>query len=355
MASIVKTWCGTYQVQWYLDGKRKSKNFKTKREAKEFALTVELTSKEKGTSITFSSLIKQYRDNETIKKRGARAETIRLNRLMTYPVARKLLSDLTTKHLQKFVEERLNSPAPTGGTISPATVIREFTCISAVLSYAVKKGFIEKNPARGVELPKPPEHRERVATEEEQESIIVASGWDGISPPDNTLQLVALAFIFSCRTGMRSGEILKIEKSWIEDNVLHLPKEVTKTSSKRDVALSSDALRLLNLAIEAKQDKSPKIFGGVLNEHNRDALFRKIRDRAGLSPVFDSEGRLLKEGLNFHDGRATFATWAASPDPKTGAPRLDVLALARQTGHKNLKMLQRYYRESAQNIAKRLD
>ena len=50
----------------------------------------------------------------------------------------------------------------------------------------------------------------------------------------------------------------------------------------------------------------------------------------------------------------TAATWAASPDPETGAPRLDVLALARQTGHKDLKMLQRYYRASAEEIAKRL-
>ncbi|GAB1824945.1 tyrosine-type recombinase/integrase [Turicimonas sp. TL08] len=355
MASIRKTWCGTYQVQWYEDKKRKSKNFKTRKEAKEFSLTIGIAPKDKASSITFGALLADYRDKETIKKRGARTETLRLNRLMTYPIAKVLLSDLTTKHFQKLVEERLASPAPTGGTISPATVIREFTSIAAALNYAVKKGFLEKNPAKGVELPKPPEHRERVASEEEQQAIIISSGWDGISPPVNTTQLVGLAFIFSCRTGMRSGEILSIEFSWIEDRVIHLPKEATKTASKRDVALSSDALRLLNLAIEAKQDKSAKIFGGVLNEHNRDVLFRKIRDRAGLSPVFDSEGRLLKEGLNFHDGRATFATWAASPDPKTGAPRLDVLALARQTGHKNLKMLQRYYRESAKNIAKRLD
>ena len=355
MASIKKTWCGTFQVQWYEDKKRKSRNFKTRKEAKEFAITIEKAPKDRSNSITFGALLADYRDKETIKKRGARSETLRLNRLITFPIAKILLSDLTTKHLQKLVEERLASPAPIGGTISPSTVIREFTSISAVLSYAVKKGFLDKNPAKGVELPQPPEHRERVATEEEQEAIIIASGWDGISPPENTSQLVALAFIFSCRTGMRSGEILSIEFSWLEDKVIHLPKEATKTASKRDVALSSDALRLLNLAIEAKQDKSPKIFGGVLKEHNRDVLFRKIRDRAGLSPVYDSQGRLLKEGLNFHDGRATFATWAASPDPKTGAPRLDVLALARQTGHKNLKMLQRYYRESAQNIAKRLD
>ena len=78
-------------------------------------------------------------------------------------------------------------------------------------------------------------------------------------------------------------------------------------------------------------------------------MWRKIRDRAGLGPELDSAGRVIREGLNFHDSRATFATWAASPDPKTGAPRLDLLSLARQTGHK------RYYRPKSEDIAKRLD
>ena len=75
----------------------------------------------------------------------------------------------------------------------------------------------------------------------------------------------------------------------------------------------------------------------------------------GLGPELDSAGRVIREGLNFHDSRATFATWAASPDPKTGVPRLDLLSLARQPGHKNLKMLQRYYRPKSEDIAKRLD
>lgn len=201
--------------------------------------------------------------------------------------------------------------------------------------------------------PKPAEHRERVASEEEQEAIILASGWDGKTPPLNSTQLSALAFIFSCRTGMRAGEILAIEESWIDGNVIHLPAPATKTNSRRDVALSSDAKRLLNLVIETKKSDSPRVFSR-LSDTRRDALWRKLRDRAGLNEVRDSAGNVIIEGLNFHDGRATFATWAASPDPETGAPRLDVLALARQTGHKNLKMLMKYYRASAEDIAKRL-
>ena len=119
----------------------------------------------------------------------------------------------------------------------------------------------------------------------------------------------------------------------------------------QDVAMPTEALIILNLV--RARGNAPRIFG--LAPETTSAIWRKIRNRAGLGPVTDSEGRLVREGLNFHDSRATFATWAASPNPKTGAPRLDVLALARQTGHKNLAMLQRYYRPSAEDIAKRLD
>lgn len=55
---------------------------------------------------------------------------------------------------------------------------------------------------------------------------------------------------FSCQTGMRAGELLKIEYSWIGDNVLHVPAEATKTLSRRDVALSARAREILKLVME---------------------------------------------------------------------------------------------------------
>lgn len=353
MATISKRPYGTYEVQWRVDGNRHSKTFKTRKEAKEFALQIELNPRQRSSVVTFAEVIKQYAKNETPKKKGAKWETFRLNRLAETSIAQNALDDLTPNLFQKYVDRRLKEPAPTGGTIATSTVIRELSTISCVLSYARKLDLLENNPLEGVKWPQAPEHRERVASEEEQEAIILAAGWDGKTPPLNSTQLTALAFILSCRTGMRAGEILAIEKSWIDGNVIHLPAPATKTNSRRDVALSSDAKRLLDLVIQSKNDDSPRVFSR-LSDTRRDALWRKLRDRAGLNEVRDSAGNVIIEGLNFHDGRATFATWAASPDPETGAPRLDVLALARQTGHKNLKMLMKYYRATAEDIAKRL-
>lgn len=65
------------------------------------------------------------------------------------------------------------------------------------------------------------------------------------------------------------------------------------------------------------------------------AAIRQARDRAGLAD------------LHFHDSRATAITRLAK--------RLDVLELARMVGHRDLRMLQVYYRETAEELAAKLE
>jgi len=65
-----------------------------------------------------------------------------------------------------------------------------------------------------------------------------------------------------------------------------------------------------------------------------DALFRKARDV------------VLTTDCTFHDGRATALTMLAR--------KYDILTLARMSQHTDLKTLQKYYRESSQEIAARL-
>lgn len=351
---ITKLSSGQYCVRWMSDGKCKQKNFKTKTEAKKFGAALELTPKERSTTVTVEALMRHYQQTVTPTKRGEREEFHRINRLMRYPFAQKTLSQISSKDIEDYMETRLSERTARsgGGFVTSSTVNKERTTLSAIFTYGVKNGWLDKNPVTGTTVPAKGEARERVASEADIEAILAASGWDGESVPRTKTQLVAAAFVLACRTGMRSGEMLAIEESWLDGRVIHLPREATKTDARRDVALSKDALRILGLILE--RGDRPTIFGD-LTAQQKDVLWRKIRDRAGLGAEYDSQGRLVREGLNFHDSRATFATWAASPDPRTGAPRLDVLALARQTGHKNLAMLQRYYRATAKEIAQRLD
>lgn len=353
MAAISKTPFGTYSVRWREDGKHRSKNFKTKTEARKFQQLLEADELTRASKITFEQAIDIYSREVTPTKRTQRQEFFKLDKLRKLEFAHRLLSDIYPADIEQYVNERKITPSvKTGGLLADSTVIKDVNLISSIFRHAIRLGLTDKNPCSDIgNRPREPEHRERVASDYELELIKQASGWDGQSAPRNSIQIVAAAFLFACRTGMRLGEIIKLEEAWITGRVIRLPKEATKTESARDVAMPAEALRILNLVRE--RGFKPRIFG--LASETASSIWRKIRIRAGLGPVTDSEGRLIKEGLNFHDSRATFATWAASPNPKTGAPRLDVLALARQTGHKNIAMLQRYYRPTAAEIAKRLD
>jgi integrase len=65
-----------------------------------------------------------------------------------------------------------------------------------------------------------------------------------------------------------------------------------------------------------------------------DATFRKLKRKANILD------------LHFHDSRAEAATRLAA--------KVDVLTLARILGHRDIRSLMIYYRESAEDIAKRL-
>jgi integrase len=136
------------------------------------------------------------------------------------------------------------------------------------------------------------------------------------------------AFLFAIETGMRAGEIAGLE--W--DGV-NLGKRVarlthTKNGRPRDVPLSKEAVRLLEVLPELEP-----VFG--LSSRQLDALFRKVRDKAGA------------DGLTFHDSRHAAITRLSK--------KLDVLALAKMVGHTDIKMLMVYYDESAEELARRLD
>lgn len=352
MASISRTLEGRYRVLWRELGVKRQKNFKTKAEAKKFQALKELSPQAQGAHMSVAQLLVEYRDKETPSKASARTETLRINALLERTFTRLSLGTISAADIEDYAKERAKEPSKKyPGLISPSTILKEVKLLSVIFSYAQRRGLMAHNPAKESKKPLEALPRERTASDEDIQKLLVSSGWDGKCVPRNEVELTMAAFLLSCATGMRSGEILRLEEAWLDGHVAHLPSEATKTRRSRDVALSSEALRIIGLVKE--RGSRPQIFG-ELGEKVRDTLWRKIRNRAGLGPVLDSKGRVIKEGLNFHDGRATFCTWAASPDPKTGAPRLDVLALARQTGHQNLKNLMRYYRPDAEVTASRL-
>lgn len=87
------------------------------------------------------------------------------------------------------------------------------------------------------------------------------------------------------------------------------------------------AVRLLRVVADR-----PQCF--TVKSASLDTLFRKARDRIGI------------EGLHFHDSRAEALTRLAR--------KVDVLTLAKISGHADIRQLMTYYRETAEDIAARL-
>ena len=121
--------------------------------------------------------------------------------------------------------------------LKPGTIYSKLVYYSSVLSWAVSQGWLKENPLRKVKFPRSDPHRTRIPTEEEYQRLCAAAHWKDTEPPVNSYQRTVAAFRFSMLTGMRKGEIVKIERSWIDGSVIHLPAEAAKTAVGRTVAM----------------------------------------------------------------------------------------------------------------------
>jgi integrase len=165
-------------------------------------------------------------------------------------------------------------------------------------------------------------------TPDEVERICFALGYDG-GTPQTISQRVAVALLLALETALRASELtgLTWDRVDLDRRVARL-SAATKSGVGRDVPLSTEAVRLLELL---PRDSATVL---ALQPRQVDALFRKARDRAGIAD------------LHWHDSRHTAITRLAQ--------RLHVLDLARMVGHRDLKQLQTYYNPAAEDLAAKL-
>lgn len=325
MASFRKSGSG-WRAEVFKNGIRDSASFSTKAEAVNWAAKVEadiIAGKAgKVPDKPFSALLEKYRDEVSITKRGERWERLRLELIMRDPLAGVRLNEISERDIAEWRDRRLK-------VVSEASVRREWNLLSHACSVAVKEWkWLTVNPMKGVRRPEAPPARDRLLSCWEIEAIITALGFEDDVKPDTVSACVAYALLFALETGMRCGEICDLGWDDVAESVAEVRKGKTRAATRR-VPLSPYARELI--AAMRGMDKN-SVFG--LKTSQVDALFRKARDRCEI------------DGLHFHDSRATAITRLAS--------KLDVLSLARMIGHRDIKMLQVYYRESAEDMAGRL-
>ena len=181
------------------------------------------------------------------------------------------------------------------------------------------------NPVASVRKPPPGRPRDRLPTWREIRRICRSCGYVTGQPPATITAQVAYVLLISLRTAMRRGEILALTGADVDLDRRVARLHVTKNGDARDVPLSSRAVRLLRPLL-------PRML--TITPDSLDTLWRKVCRRCCV------------EGLHLHDARAAACT--------SMARRVDVLTLARITGHRDIKMLMRYYRETPEQIAARL-
>jgi integrase len=320
MASIRRN-NGKWRAEVALKGVRKSKVFATKTEAKDWANRQEYLIRSGAGEVSnmpFAEVLARYAVEVSSGKRGARWEKMRAEVIARDRIGEIPIGKLTQTDIADWRERRLK-------VVAPGTVRREMVFLGAVLTQARKEWrMISVSPMVDVRKPVEPPARDRLPTADELAKLAHVAGGDLSTMTARAFH----AFLFAIETGMRAGEIVGL--TWgavdLDNRVARL--DMTKNGTARDVPLSLEAVRLLKAL-----PPLPTVFG--LRSDQLDALWRKIRGNAGI------------EGLRFHDSRHEAVTRLSK--------KLDVLALAKMIGHRDIKQLQVYYNESAADLARRLD
>lgn len=327
MASVGRHGRG-YRAQVYVHGRRASKVFRTQREATAWALAKEQDLESApADKHTLADLMERYIETVMPAKRGGELEARQARAFLRdfAWLADKRLADLDTPDFARWRDERLR-------TVSDATVLRNLNWLRHAFRLAREEWrWMTGNPLQGLRIPKNPAPRTRRVSPAEVRALCRILDYRPGKAPQTKSQEVALAFMVGLRSGMRAGEILSLGSPNLDlrrrvASAAHKTQHLT--GKPRDVPLTRHAARLL--APVADRERCFTISSAVL-----DTLFRKARDR------------LLIEDLHFHDSRAEALTRLAR--------KVDVMTLAKISGHKDLRILQNaYFRETAEQIAARI-
>ncbi|MDG9928305.1 MULTISPECIES: site-specific integrase [unclassified Pseudomonas] len=276
---------------------------------------------------TVMEALKKYKAEVSPKKAGQRWEEIRIDRFIAQlPFVGEKVNDIEADHISAWRDERLKE-------VSDPSVRREMTLLSSVFEWARREWrWISVNPVKQVQRPSNNRPRDRRISDAEIALIVDGLGYVEGQPPVTQMQEVAYAFLIAIETAMRQGEILGLTKRATRLRERYARLAMTKNGDARDVPLSRRAVDLLQVMVDAAGDRE-KLFS--VSSASADALFRKVRDRLEI------------EGLRFHDTRHEATTRLAR--------KLDVLDLARMTGHRDPRSLMVYYNATASEVASRLD
>jgi integrase len=302
-----------------------SKTFSRRADAERYAREVEVemergafVSLAEAQATTLAEALDRYEREVSSRKRGYKQERYKLNLWRESPLAKRSLASLRSSDFAAWRDRRLAAGA------SPATVRLDLALISHLFTIAEKEwGIPVKNPVRSIRLPPVSNARDRRLDPDEEARLLDVLRQ---SPNKWALPIVQIAL----ETAMRQGEILSLTWKDIDLGRRTAQLRRTKNGEPRTVPLSSRAVEILS--------GLPKSIDGRVFPVSSNAvklLFARACMRAGI------------EDLHFHDLRHEATSRLAEKLP-------NVIELTAVTGHKDLRMLKRYYHPRAEDLARKL-
>lgn len=362
MASITRRG----DLQWQARVPRKGypvqiKTFNTRAEAEAWARQGEseidrgvFVSRTEAESTTLCEALDRYEREIVSLKKGKAQEVSLLKTWRATLIAQRSMASVRSSDIAKLRDDWLRQTNP---ALKPASVLRRLAILSHVFSIARKEWGMESlsNPLELVRKPPANNARTRRVRETEGDSR------DDRRAPDGELKRVVSAsssdvlptiISLAVETAMRRGEIVDLRWEYVDlkRHVAHLPH--TKNGSSRDVPLSPRAVEALKewRKVVGKNPGDGRVFsirGDAVTraferavDRARKTYEQECRD-AGRTP----DAKYLID-LRFHDLRHEATSRLASIFP--------MHELAKITGHRDPRMLMRYYHPSAEDLAKRL-
>ncbi|HCJ7397436.1 TPA: site-specific integrase [Pseudomonas aeruginosa] len=333
MVATYRKRSGGWRAEVAKKGVRDSGTFSTKAEAvawatqREAEILAGVGSPKGASNFTLKEALEKYKDEVSPTKAGKRWEEIRLDKLVNdLEFVGERICDIGADQIAAWRDHRLKS-------VATSSVRREMTLLSSVFEQARREWrWCPTNPVREVRRPKSRPPRDRRISAAEETLILEGLGYQEGVAPTGKMQELAYAFLIALETAMRQGEILGLVAARVHLSARYVELDKTKNGDARKVPLSSRAVTLFQVLVDAA-GKRQNLF--TLTSGSADTLFRKVRDRQKI------------DGLNFHDTRHEATTRLAR--------KLDVLDLARMTGHRDPRSLMVYYNATATEVASRLD
>ncbi len=354
MATIRKK--GEYQ--WHVQIRRKgfpgqTKTLNTRGEAEAWARQIEnemdrgiFVSRAEAESTTLRAALKRYEREVSAGKKGYEQEKFRIRTWRGNDLALRSLANLRGADFAKYRDERLASGAAT------ATVRLDLALISHVFTIAAKEWNIPvQNPVTNIRLPRQNNARERRLSEEEVRYLLAAVD----DPGDATkakerdrrnIYMSALVRV-AIETAMRQGEMLAL--TWpnvdLSSRVARLPD--TKNGTVRNVPLST-------AAVEAFKGL-PRAIGGRVFATTASAAkqsWARAVARAQRNYVADCKTNKQDPVAGFL-GEFTFHDLRHEATSRL-AEKLALHELMKVTGHKDSRMLARYFHPRAEDLARKL-